>query len=89
VYVIRRDIVLIDETRQGINNKLEQWRHTLESRGFRVNRSKTEYLYCCFSGREDTRGEVTIDGMTILKVENFKYLGSIIQQNWDIDEDIN
>jgi len=27
--------------------------------------------------------------MTIPKVENFKYLGSIIQQNRDIDEDIN
>jgi len=28
------DIVLIDETRQGVNDKLEQWRHTLEARGF-------------------------------------------------------
>jgi len=35
------------------------------------------------------RGEVTIEGMTIPKVEKFKYLGSIIQQNEDIDEDIN
>jgi len=43
------DIVLIDKTRQGVNNKLERWRHTLEVRGFRVSRSKTEYLHCCFS----------------------------------------
>jgi len=28
------DIVLIDETRDGLNDKLETWRHTLESRGF-------------------------------------------------------
>jgi len=34
-------------------------------------------------------GEVTIDWITIPKVEKFKYLGSIIQQNEDIDEDIN
>jgi len=40
------DIVLIDETREGVNSKLESWRHTLEYRGFRVSRSKTEYLYC-------------------------------------------
>jgi len=33
--------------------------------------------------------EVTIDGMTIPKVEKFKYLNLIIQQNEDIDEDIN
>ena len=44
------DIVLIVETRQGVNDMLERWRHTLEARGFRVSRSKTEYLHCCFSG---------------------------------------
>jgi len=28
------DIVLVDESRQGVNDKLERWRLTLESRGF-------------------------------------------------------
>jgi len=73
------DIVLIDETREGVNVKLEWWRHTLESRSFRMSRSKTEYLHCCFSGREVTEGEVTIDGLSIPKIEKFKYLGSIVQ----------
>jgi len=40
------DIVLIDKTIQGVNDKLERWRYTLESRDFRVSRSKIEYLYC-------------------------------------------
>ena len=83
------DIVLIDEIREEVNGKLERWRHTLESRGFRASRSKAEYLHCCFNGRKDERGEVTVDGLTIPKVENFKYLGSIIQQKGDIDDDIN
>ena len=56
------DIVLIDETRWGVNDKLERWRHTLESRGFRVSRTKTEYFHCGFSGRVDVGGEVTLDG---------------------------
>jgi len=73
------DIVLIDETREGVNGKLERWRQSLESRGFRVSRSENEYLHRCFSGREDARREVTIDGMTIPKVEKFKYLGLINQ----------
>jgi len=34
-------------------------------------------------------GEVTLDGRQIPKVNKFKYLGSIIQQNGDVDEDIN
>ena len=82
------DIVLIDETREGVKGKLERWRHTLESRGFRVSRSKIEHLHCRFSGREDPRGKVTIEGMQIPKVEKFKYLGSIILHEGDIDEDI-
>ena len=37
----------------------------------------------------EKRGEeVTLDGRQIPKVDKFKYLGSIIQQNGDIDEDI-
>ena len=82
------DIVLVDETRARVNGKLKRWRHTLESRGFRISRSKIEYLHCCFSGREDAKGEVTIEGMQKPKVEKFKYLGSIIHHEGDIGEDI-
>ena len=35
------DIVLVDETRAGVNAKLELWRQTLESRGFKLSRAKT------------------------------------------------
>ena len=83
------DIVLIDVTRQGVNDRLESWRHTLKARGFRLSRSKTEYLHCCFSGRIEEGGEITLDGRVIPKIAKFKYLDSIIQQNRDIDEDIN
>ena len=34
-------------------------------------------------------GEVTLDGRQMPKVDKFKYLDSIIQQNGDVDEDIN
>jgi len=56
------DIILIDVTRQGVNDRLESWRHTLEVRDFRLSRSKTEYLHCCFSRRIEERGEITLDG---------------------------
>jgi len=39
------DIVLIDEIRGGVNTKLNRWRDTLEAKGFRLSRSKTEYLH--------------------------------------------
>ena len=34
------DIVLVDEMRAGVNAKLELWRQTLESRGFKLSRTK-------------------------------------------------
>ena len=71
-----------------MNDRLESWRHTLEVRSFRLSRSKTEYLNCCFSGRIVEGGEIMLEGRMIPKVAKFKYLGSIIQQNGDIDEDI-
>jgi len=43
------DIVLIDETRERVNTKLEWWRDTLDAKGFRLSKSKTEYLHCQFS----------------------------------------
>ncbi|MCF7184020.1 reverse transcriptase family protein [Corynebacterium sp. MC-13] len=36
------DIVLIDETRTKVNDRLEEWRHALESKGFKLSRTKIE-----------------------------------------------
>jgi len=82
------DIVLIDETRSGQNEKLERWRHSLESRGFRLSRSKTEYLRCGFSRREGEGEVVTMGVVVVPRVEKFKYLGSIVEKRGDINEDI-
>ena len=43
------DIILVNQTRAGVNVKLELWRQSLESRGFRLSRAKTEYMECKFS----------------------------------------
>ena len=47
---------LIDETRDELNNKLEFSRHTLDTRGFGLIRSKTEYLQCGFSASNGVPG---------------------------------
>lgn len=43
------DIVLINETRNRVSAKLEVWRQTLESKGFRLSTTKTEILECKFN----------------------------------------
>ncbi|XP_070042688.1 secreted RxLR effector protein 78-like [Nicotiana tomentosiformis] len=35
------DIVLIDETRDSVSAKLKVWRQTLESKGFKLSKTKT------------------------------------------------
>ncbi|XP_070014932.1 secreted RxLR effector protein 78-like [Nicotiana sylvestris] len=52
------DIVLIDESRTGVNVRLEVWRQTLESKGFKLSRTKTKYLECILSTEP---GEVGVD----------------------------
>ena len=60
----------------------------MESRGFRLSRSKTKYLRCGFSGVEGDSGKVTMGGVVVPRIEKFKYLGSIVEERGDIDEDI-
>lgn len=42
------DIILIDETCNGVNDKLKVLRQTLECKGFTLSKTKTEYLECKF-----------------------------------------
>ena len=61
------DVVLIEESRIGVDRKLELWRQTLESKGFRLSRIKTEYMRCEFSGiRSD---------LVVPMKDTFRYLG--------------
>ncbi|XP_065867476.1 uncharacterized protein [Euphorbia lathyris] len=83
------DIVLVDETKEGVERKLELWRQTLESRGFKLSRSKTEYLECKFSGRRSREtGTITLDGRVVQASDCFRYLGSIIQTDGEVDGDV-
>jgi hypothetical protein len=56
------DAVLIEESR-----KLELWRQTLEAKGFRLSRSKTEYMKCDFSAMGYEDGDVSLDGQVDLR----------------------
>ncbi|XP_019244283.1 PREDICTED: uncharacterized protein LOC109224152 [Nicotiana attenuata] len=87
--VLWRCLEPIIKTRGGVNIRLEVWRQALESKGFKLSRSKTEYLECKFSEeRHEEEVEVKIDTQVIPTRESFKYLGSIIQGNGEIDEDV-
>ncbi|KAH0458543.1 hypothetical protein IEQ34_013858 [Dendrobium chrysotoxum] len=82
------DILLVDKTKEGVEGKLEVWRSTLESKGFRLSRSKTEYMECNFSSNRPSEGIVTLGDQVINKSTRFRYLGSIVQSDGEIDGDV-
>jgi hypothetical protein len=41
-----------------------------------------------FSGTTHEEGDVNLDGQVVTKKDTFRYLGSILQKDGDIDEDV-
>ncbi|KAK4717677.1 hypothetical protein R3W88_016015 [Solanum pinnatisectum] len=73
------EIVLIDETHNRVNAKLEVWRRTFEYNGFRLSRIETEYLeykFCDVTYEADV--EVKLETQVIQNRCSFKNLGPII-----------
>ena len=63
---------------------------TLELKGFRLSRGKTEYMHCCFYDTQTHEGtEIKLGNQTIQQVDKFRYLGSIIQKDCEVDSDVN
>jgi hypothetical protein len=60
----------------------------LEAKGFRLSRSKIEYMKCDFSTTTQEEGVVRLDGQVVPKKDTFRYLGSMVQNDRDIDEDL-
>jgi len=79
--LLDNDMVFIDETKDGVNTKLERWRDTLEAKDFRLSRSMAEYLHCRFSaGNGGVIDEIVIGAMVRPRVEGFKDIGSTIRK---------
>jgi hypothetical protein len=55
------DVVLVDESRMGVDQKLGVVKTNFEAKGFRLSRSKTEYMMCDFSAT--TQEEGMLDSM--------------------------
>nr|GEV44479.1 chaperone protein DnaJ [Tanacetum cinerariifolium] len=84
------DIVLVSESAESLNIRLENWREALEDNGLRVSREKTEYLRCDFGNGEIAHNEevdVCIGDKILQPKETFRYLGSMLHKSGMIDKD--
>ncbi|XP_050350399.1 uncharacterized protein LOC126773490 [Nymphalis io] len=82
------DIVLVAKNAQNLQETLNRWVTQIENHGLRISRSKTEYFECDYGGSEETGCNIYIDNRALPKVDNFKYLGSVLITDANIDKDV-
>ena len=79
------DVVLCAREKYLLELELEQWTEALEKRGMKVSRKKTEYI--CLNGTP--LGSVKMHSAQLPQVTEFKYLGSTLQSDGDINAEVN
>jgi hypothetical protein len=81
------DVVITTTDRDSLQSQLQGWKDRLEKFGLKLSLAKTEYLA---TGIEASKpNSLYIDGVPIKKVQQFKYLGSVVHANGDIEQDVN
>ena len=80
------DIVICKETREEVERRLESWKYSLERRGMKVSRSKTEYL--CINGGINDDETVKMKNTKVPRVKEFKYLGSTVQESGSCEREV-
>ena len=60
----------------------------MESKGFRLGRTKTEYIRCDFGTTTQKEEDVSLKGQVMPRKDTFRYLGSMLQRDEDIDENV-
>ncbi|XP_071728795.1 uncharacterized protein [Rutidosis leptorrhynchoides] len=89
--IFAHDIVLVSESKEELNRRLEQWRVALESNGLQISRQKTEYLRCDFDRNDDVQDDgvnICIGDQILHPQTSFRYLGSVLHKSGRIDEDV-
>ena len=57
-------------------------------KGFRLSRTKIEYMMCDFSASRHEGGDVSLDGQVVAHKDTFRYLSSMLQKDDNINEDV-
>lgn len=78
------DIALIAESRTELQNSLQIWNTVLRENGMRLNKNKTKVM----TTKEENL-KIIIEGVEIEQVQQFEYLGTIINNAGTEDAEIN
>src|SRR5215467_3203283 len=82
------DMVQIAEQVREVVERLASVQEALESKGLKINREKTEHMESRWKGEQDSGERVTIEGRELKKVDSYKYLGTVVQEDGKIDREV-
>ena len=68
--------------RDAVEQKTGNWRRVLEDRGLKTSKKKSEYTKFC----DDL--EVRLQGEVLKRCDKFKYLGSTVSKDGELDAEI-
>lgn len=80
------DLIIADDTAANSQASFSQWQRALESKGLKINTSKTETMVC--SRTEEVLVVRDRDGNALKQVETFKYLGSMLNAKGGCEVDV-
>jgi Reverse transcriptase (RNA-dependent DNA polymerase) len=72
------NVMLIDESRIKVDQKLELWRHTLKLKYFRLSRTKTEYMRCQFNANNTNDEDISLDEQVVSMKDTFQYFKTML-----------
>ena len=83
------DIVLCGGREVDMTEYLDTWRKSLEERGMRVSRPKTQFMDFNFEqSQQGNRDPVKILGEELERVTHFKYLGTSLEEEGGMETEI-
>lgn len=88
VMVYADDIVLIAETQQKLQQTIIEWIEILKDKGLIVNTEKCKVMQMGKMDEDIEPIQIECNGQILEQVESYEYLGTIIQQNGKIKEEI-
>ncbi|CAH2099151.1 unnamed protein product [Euphydryas editha] len=81
------DVVLVGDNTLEVQSRLGKWQERLENVGLKISRTKTKHLFCDFSGLSSFT-HIALDGVSLPVCSDFRYLGSLIQNDGNVDRDV-
>ena len=78
------DKVLCNTRREQVERKLEERGRSMEERGLKISRKKTEYFGC----NEHQDAEIHLQGETVKRVKTFRYPESTLMEDGELDAEI-